>query len=162
VPKQAKVDVEIIKRMEEVKEILDADRVLVCEFHNGEHYANGRSALKYSCTYEVARAGIDTVQKIFSSVPISCMPRFITKLLDEETIKVSNTESIKDDMPSTYSIKKSANITSFQDLVIRNDKKEPVGFIAVHWCNGKKMTSNDRELLRLATFVEEKILSELK
>ena len=162
IPKQAKIDINIVKRMEQIKELLNADRVLVCEFHNGEHYANGRSALKYSCTYEVCRAGINPVQKIFTSVPISVMPRFITKLLDDEGVKVKNLEEIKDSMPSTYSVKKEAGITSFQDLVIKNHKNEPVGFIAVHWCNGKKMYTDDRELLRLATFVEEHLLPELK
>ena len=162
IPKQAKTDVEIVKKMEQVKEILNADRVLVCEFHNGEHYANGRSALKFSCTYEVVRVGISNVQRLFTSIPISCMTRFISTLLDRETLVVKNVEDIKDEMPATYSIKKEAGITSFQDLIIRNGKNEPVGFIAVHWCNGKKMCSNDGELYRLAAFVEERILREEK
>lgn len=162
IPKQAKIDIDIVKRMEQVKELLNADRVLVCEFHNGEHYANGRSALKYSCTYEVCRAGITPVQRIFTSVPISVMPRFITTILDNEMLKVKDLDEIKESMPSTYSVKKEAEITSFQDLVIKNSKNEPVGFIAVHWCNGKKMYTDDRELLRLATYVEEHLLPELK
>lgn len=162
IPKQAKTDVEIVKRMEQVKEVLNADRVLVCEFHNGEHYANGRSALKFSCTYEVVRVGISNVQRLFTSIPISCMTNFISTLLDKETLVVKDVEDIKDSMPATYSIKKEAGITSFQDLIIRNEKNEPVGFIAIHWCNGKKMCSNDAELYRLAAYVEEHILSEIK
>lgn len=162
IPKQAKSDIEIIRRMEQVKEILNADRVLVYEFHNGEHYANGRSALKFSCTYEVYRAGIPPIQTKLTSVPISCVPHFITKLLDEEFVKQVNIENIKDTMPATYGIRKDLGITSYQDLVIKNTNGEPVGFIAVQWCNGKKMCSDDKELYRLAAFVEEHILADIK
>ncbi len=162
VPKQARTDIEIIKRMEQVKELLGADRVLVYEFHNGEHYANGRSALKFSCTYEVYRAGVQPVQSKLNSVPISCVPRFITALLDEEFIKQDNVEEIKDMMPATYELRKNLGVTSYQDLVIKNKLGEPVGFIAVQWCNGRKMCSDDKEIYRLAAFVEEHILAEIK
>ena len=162
VPKQAKNDVEIIKRMEQLKEVLNADRVQVYEFHNGEHYANGRSALKFTCTYEVYRVGIESTQKKMSSIPISCVPHFITQLLNEELIKVNNIESIKDEMPATYSLMQSNGVSGYQKLVIKNTLSEPVGFISVQWCEGHKPHSNDKELYRLAAFVEERILSELK
>ena len=60
--KQCGIDTIIIQRMEEVKEILDADRVQIYDFHNGDHYANGRSALKTTCTYEVVRTGVKGYQ----------------------------------------------------------------------------------------------------
>ena len=44
--KQSTINVEIMKHMEDLKEKLGADRVQVYDFHNGGHYANGRSALK--------------------------------------------------------------------------------------------------------------------
>ena len=53
VPKHSQIDLNILKRMEEVKELLKVDRVHVYEFHNGGHYVNGYSALKVSYTYEV-------------------------------------------------------------------------------------------------------------
>ena len=57
IKKQCNIDYLIINKMEEVKELLNADRVQVYDFHNGGHFANGRSALKVSCSYEVCRAG---------------------------------------------------------------------------------------------------------
>ena len=69
VPKQSQVDIKVLNRMEEVKELMDADRVHVYEFHNGEHYANGRSALKVSCTYEVCRIGVHSIQRESMSIP---------------------------------------------------------------------------------------------
>lgn len=162
IPKQAKYDIDIVRKMEQVKEIFNADRVQVYEFHNGEHYANGRSALKVSCTYEVYRVNIEPVQTKMTSIPISCIPHFITQLLDEEFIKVPNVENIKDKMPSTYSLQKSIGVSAYQNLIIKNDNNEPVGFVSIQWCNGNKMNSDDKELYRLAAYVEERIINEVK
>ena len=72
VPRQSEIDIKVLNRMEEVKEIMDADRVHVYEFHNGEHYANGRSALKVSCTYEVCKAGVNSIQRGFVVFNVKC------------------------------------------------------------------------------------------
>lgn len=161
VPKQVKKDVEIIRRMEQLKEILNADRVQVYEFHNGEHYANGRSALKFSCTYEVYRVGVQSTQSKMNSIPISCVPQFITQLLEEELIRIPNIESIKDKMPSAYELMTNIGVTSYQMVVIKNINNDPVGFVCVQWCGGHKMTTDEKEVYRLAAFVEEHILADI-
>lgn len=161
IPRQVKKDVEIIRRMEQLKEMLNADRVQVYEFHNGEHYANGRSALKFSCTYEVYRVSISSTQSKMNSIPISCVPQFITQLLEEESIRVPNVEAIKDKMPSAYELITNLGVTSYQMVVIKNQDNDPVGFISVQWCEGHKMTTDEKELYRLAAFVEERILADI-
>lgn len=161
VPRQSKIDIKILNRMEEVKEIMDADRVHVYEFHNGEHYANGRSALKVSCTYEVVRAGTQSVQRSCMSVPLSVMPKYIATILDNYIVNVKDIENIRDSMPATYNLKFSQNVKAFTNVVIMNRQKEPVGFIEVQWFDKKKFTENEHELLRLAAFIEENILINL-
>ena len=159
VPKQSAVDISILNRMEEVKELLDADRVHVYEFHNGEHYANGRSALKISCTYEVCRAGVNSMQRESMSMPISCMPRYIATILDNYVVDVKDIEDVKDSMPATFNFKVSHGIKAYTNVVILNKLKEPVGCIEVQWFDKKKFNKNDHELLRLAAFIEENILN---
>ena len=56
--RQSNADQKILTKMEQVKELLGADRILVFDFHNGEHFANGRSALRMSATYEVTKYGV--------------------------------------------------------------------------------------------------------
>ena len=68
VPKHSQIDLNILKRMEEVKELLKVDRVNVYEFHNGGHYANGYSALKVSYIYEVEFCFIFNLLYIFHSL----------------------------------------------------------------------------------------------
>jgi len=162
VPKQSQIDIKILNRMEEVKEILDADRVQVYEFHNGEHYANGRSALKVSCTYEVCRIGVKSIQRECMSLPISCIPRYIAKILDNIVSGVADIEEVKDVMPATYNLKVAQGINAYINIIIRNRKKEPVGFIEIQWFDKSKFVKDDYELMRMATFVEENILNNLE
>ena len=159
IPRQSKIDLEVLKHMEEIKEMLNADRVHVYEFHNGEHYANGRSALKVSCTYEVCRVAVNPLQNECRSIPISCMPKYIAKIIDNHIVDVRDIETIKDEMPATYNLKFSQGVRAFSNAVILNKQKEPVGFIEVQWFNRKNFTKNDYELLRLTAFIEESILN---
>lgn len=162
VPKQSQLDIKVLNRMEEVKELLDADRVHVYEFHNGEHYANGRSALKVSCTYEVCKAGVNSIQRESMSIPISVMPRYIANILDNSIVDTEDINNIKDVMPATYNMKVSQGIKAYTNVVIMNSLKEPVGFIEVQWFDRKRFNKNDHELLRLAAFIEENILNAYK
>lgn len=158
--KQSASDCKIIKEAENLKELLSADRVQVYEFHNGTHYANGRSALKTTCTYEVCRYGISSCINVLSGVPLSVIPNFLKALLDNGELLVKDLEEIKETMPSTYNLKRTMGIKGFYDVIIRNREGEPVGFVAVQFCE-KEIDNLNKDLVkRFAWFVEEK-LSEL-
>lgn len=160
IKKQCTIDLDIIDKMERLKEILGADRVQVYDFHNGGHYANGRSALKTSCSYEVCRAGVKAYQMYLQSIPLSCIPIFTKSLLDKGELKVEDLEEIKDKMPATYTLKKEQDIKSFYDIVISNKIGDPIGFLAVQYTENYKtsFTNEEREeLLRLKFFIEENL-----
>ncbi len=157
---QCSINIEINNRLEKVKEILKADRVQIYDFHNGGHYANGRSALKTSCSYEVLRAGVKGHQKELQSVPLSCIPVFIRTLLDKGELKFNDLEQLKDIMPATYELKKSQDVKSFYDIVLSNKYEEPIGFLALQYCQKdcvdfKKEENN--EILKLKFFIEENL-----
>lgn len=157
---QCNIDNEIIKRMEELKEFLNADRVQVYDFHNGGHYANGRSALKTSCTYEVCRNGCRSYQMYLQSIPLSCIPQFIETLLNEEELKVNDLEEIKENMTSTYHLKKDQGVRCFYDIVIHNKNKEPIGFLAIQYLTENKVNfsyEERNEILKLKFFIEENL-----
>lgn len=160
IKKQCNIDYLIINKMEEIKEFLRADRVQVYDFHNGGHFANGRSALKVSCSYEVCRAGIKSYQMYLQSIPLNCIPQFIKKLLNENRMKINNLEEIKDLMPATYSLKKSQNVKSYFDIVLNNEENEPIGFLAIQYENENKVNFSEKELneiLKLKFFIEENL-----
>ena len=157
---QINIDNEIIKRMEELKEYLNADRVQVYDFHNGGHYANGRSALKTSCTFEVCRTGCRSYQMYLQAIPLSCIPQFVETLLNQEELKVNDLEDIKENMTSTYHLKKDQGVRSFYDIIIHNRNKEPIGFLAIQYLTENKVNfSHDEqnEILKLEFFIEENL-----
>ena len=160
IKKQCNIDYLIINKMEEVKELLNADRVQVYDFHNGGHYANGRSALKVSCTYEVCRAGIKSYQMYLQSIPLNCIPQFIKMLLNKNRMIINDLEEIKDIMPATYSLKKSQNVKSYFDIILNNEFNEPIGFLAIQYENENKVNFSEKELneiLKLKFFIEENL-----
>ncbi len=160
IKKQCNVDFEINLRMEYIKELLGADRVQIYDFHNGEHYANGRSALKTTCTYEAIRSGIKSYQNELQAVPLTCIPKFIQALLSKEKIECNNLEEIKDTMPATYNLKKSQNVKSFFDVVLNNKNGEPIGFLAIQYSkeNCVKFNSSEKEqIYKLKHYIEENL-----
>ena len=158
IKQQVNIDDNIISKMEDLKELLNADRVQIYDFHNGGHYANGRSALKTSCSYEVIRTGISHKQNYLQSIPLSCLSRFVSKLMNDGFLEVRNLEEIKDEMPSTYQLKKDMQINSFYDVILNNKNGEPIGFLAVQYVKNKYniLSEKDKqEVLKLKFFVEE-------
>ena len=96
IKRQSDLDYEIIKEADHLKELLGADRVQVYEFHNGTHYANGRSALKTTCTYETCRYGVASCLNVLSGIPLSVIPNFLRVLLDTGELLVEDLEDLKE------------------------------------------------------------------
>lgn len=160
IKKQTNIDVEIMKKIEEVKEQLNADRVQVYEFHNGGHYSAGRTAFKTTCTYESCRYGVQSYQINLCNVPLNCIPNFTNKLLDDGEIEILDIKNIENSMPSTYELKKSMQITSCFDMVIRNKDGHPVGFVAIQFTKNKY--NIDKSVVqKLVWFLEEKLTSSM-
>lgn len=165
IKQQVNIDDLIISKMEDLKELLNADRVQVYDFHNGGHYANGRSALKTSCSYEVIRTGVSHKQSYLQSIPLSCLSRFVSKLMNDGFLEVRNLEEIKDEMPSTYQLKKDMDINSFYDVILNNKNGEPIGFLAVQYVKNEYniLSEKDKqEVLKLKFFVEEQLETMMK
>lgn len=160
IQKQCPIDIEITNRLEDIKELLNADRVQIYDFHNGGHYANGRSALKTSCSFEVVRSGVKGHQKELQSVPLSCIPKFVQSLLNKGEMQINNLEQIKSEMPATYELKKEQEIASFFDIILNNKEKEPIGFLAIQYSTANCVNfSQDQmnEILKLKFFIEENL-----
>ena len=163
--RQASIDNLIIEELEKLKESVNADRVQIYDFHNGGHYANGRSALKTSCTYEVCRSSVQAKQSQLQAVPISCIPKFVSTLLEDGKFEVSDLDKIKDSMPSTYQLKKSMKVTSFYDVILNDKNGNPIGFLAIQYVKNPyniKYESDREKVLKTKFFIEEKLETLLK
>jgi hypothetical protein len=153
--KQSDIDTQILNKLEQVKELIDADRILVYDFHNGEHYANGRSALRMSASFEVTRYGTPRVQAIQQRIPLTMLPNLVNILLDKGELIVDNIENYRELQPE-YSICSRLNMKSFYNFIIKNENGDPVGFISFHFKN--KQSNVDMESIKkMIWFVEDKI-----
>lgn len=155
--KQNVIDMDITSKMDYVKELLNADRIHVYEFHNGEHYADYRSAIKFSCSYEVTKAGTVSVRNKCTSLPISVMPRFINEITTKGFFHCDDIEKLKDTMASTYEFKHALNIKSFYDIAIKNTQGTVIGFLAVQWDVDTIPNIDEEEIKKLVWYIEEHI-----
>ena len=157
---QCNINLDIIDKMERVKEVTGAARVHFYDFHNGGHYANGRSALKVSCSFEVVRIGVKAYQKELQAVPLSCIPKFVRTLLDNNTMKVNNIEDLKEKMPATYQLKYDQGVKSFFDIIINNKQGQPVGFLGIQFNEINRvnfLNCQKEEIYKLKYFIEENL-----
>lgn len=135
VVEQTDINLEIYQCMNYYKELLKADRILLFEFHNGHHYSNYRSAIKMSASYEVYRAGLETVLPQCTDLPIAIMPRLIKSITTQDYVYCPDIERIKGDMGSCYEFKKSINVRSYFDIALKDKDGFIIGFVAIHWNN---------------------------
>ena len=157
VKQQNELDLAIINKMNYYKELLNADRVLLFEFHNGQHYSNYRSALKMSASYEVYRAGLESSREKCSNLPIAIMPKFINDITKKGYSMCKDIEEIKDDMGYSYEFKKSIGIKSFFDVAIRDKDNNVIGFVAVQWNEIMPDNIDKKTVEHLAWYLEESV-----
>lgn len=156
IKKQNEVDLKIIERMDYFKELLSADRILLFEFHNGQHYSNYRSALKMSASYEVFRAGLESSRDKCTGLPIAIMPKFIASITQEGRAFCHDIEEIRYDMGNSYEFKKAIGIKSFYDIAIKDTNHNIIGFVAIQW-NHVVKDFPEEDMKHLAWFLEEAV-----
>lgn len=152
---QSNINLEITDILEKMKELFKADRVQIYDFHNGGHYANGRSALKCSCTFETVRASVKGCFNELQSIHLQMIPHFIHTLLDQEKIVIKDLEEIKTTMPATYEFKKNQGVGGFYDIVLNNKYGEPIGFIGIQYYEKDSLYVDENELLKYKYLIEQ-------
>lgn len=155
VKSQNKIDLDLISKMDYYKEILNADHILLFEFHNGQHYSNYRSALRMSVSYEVYKAGLESIRDKCSFLPIAIMPKFIEAITENGKAYCKDIEEIKNDMGNSYEFKKSMGIGSFYDVAIKDREGHIIGFVAVQWNKPFKGEFDVDNIEKLVWYVEE-------
>ena len=135
VVEQNGINLDIYQHLNYYKELLKADRILLFEFHNGQHYSNYRSALKMSASYEVYRAGLNSIMNQCTNLPIAVIPKLIQDITTKDYTYCSDIEKIKGDMGNSYEFKKSIGVHSFYDVPLHDAQGTIIGFVAIHWNN---------------------------
>ena len=131
----AKYEADIVKNLEYIKEETFADRVMLFEFHNGVHYADGRIATKTSCTFEVCRHSQQQLQAEYQNIQLSRVVKSLKRLFDEEIIRYrDNLKQLEEDDYETYKLFEKSGVKRLYARLIRNNIGNPIGFIVVEYC----------------------------
>lgn len=159
-PQRADLDRRILERMEQVKELSNCDRIMVFDFHNGEHFADNRSALKTSCTYEVTKYGVTKMQAKAQSIPLSMLPHLLEFLLGKESFTINPLEDYKEIQPE-HSFCKSLGAESMFFDAIKDSEGSVVGFMLCQYSHKvEKMKTTD--FTKLAGFIESALQEYIK
>jgi hypothetical protein len=89
------IDDNVLAALNYIRKELNADRVLIQEFHNGGKYYSGNSQHKLSITYEVCNKGISSIFRKFQNVRATALCNIIKRTIKEKSfiIQLKNDES---------------------------------------------------------------------
>ena len=151
-----KYTLQIQKEIEELRQVLNADRVQVLEFHNGTDFST-RKGYKMDCTYEALKYGNEPTRNVLQDYPTTMLPVFINNLIENQEYFVSNIEDIIDEDMSTYAMKKNIHVSSFFDVVLELNNA-PIGILAVQYVEPTDLNSDQLAMIHAKKIIVEELL----
>lgn len=128
----------ISKKLNNILEKYNADRVWIAEFHNGETNYSGKSFQKFSETYEEVRRGVSSEALTTQTIPTSIFVKFFNELNTTGFYFCKSVKDISKDKNNPdlvglalESFLESRSITSFFSTAIKNIKGDFVGILCL-------------------------------
>lgn len=129
-----------------LREKSGANRVSCFIYHNGGYSVTGRSFQKMSMLYEVVDGKTVSVMNSFQNVPRTMFFTLTQKLSEQGCYDIGNIEDIKDVDAITYQTFYARGANAAYCGVIKDSKKNILGFIVVEYtvdkCNDEKKTKD--------------------
>ena len=139
----------IFDEISEVRETLNADRIWICQFHNGGHFLHtNKSIQKFSITYEDVKPGIGSVIHLFTDIPLSLYSRAMNHIMDNRYLWIPD---FKDEEVATCGLKSAAEATGTNATYaiglfdIATDRC--IGTMGVDFRTKKKLTQVQKDFL---------------
>lgn len=127
-------------------DVLNADRVSVYEFHNGESFYSGSHQQKFSCTYEYFKAGVSSEALGQQGLRVSTFNQFVSQIINEKIFKYSNTQDLDDSLLKNWFEDK--GVKSIVAIPIITLNKNIIGMISVEsTTNNKTLTEKEIKFL---------------
>ena len=139
----------IFDEIPEIRDMLDADRIWISQFHNGGHFLHtNKSIQKFSITYEDVKPGVSSIIHLFTDIPLSLYSRSMNYIMENKHLWISD---FKDDTIATYGLKSAAEATGTNasyvvglfDIV--TDKC--IGTMGIDYRTKKKLTQTQKDFL---------------
>lgn len=123
---------QIQEKLTEVRVVLNADRVKLFQFHNGDHYIAGDSALKCSVTHISLKSGVSYPQhatQCYSDVTLSNISHYVTPLIKDGCLFKKTEDLLDDDW------KKVKTLNGTKTILLKRVGSFPElsGFVVITW-----------------------------
>ena len=133
IDKRLEINSKIKNAIEAFRQKVDADRVYIFEYHNGESNLNGLPFAKVSATYEILKPGVSSYKSRLQGIPSGLILEFNQNLLTNKQISVPNITDYKDIDPVGNSVLIRPDAKSFYVVLINNINGYPIGFIGMDY-----------------------------
>jgi len=135
------------KALEYTLDELNADRVYIFEFHNGEHFYSGNHQQKFSATYESVAAGISSESLNLQNLRVSTFNHFIKDIIDYK-MHIFNSD-YKNKKSLCYNWFKQRGIHNSYAFPVKTLNKKIIGIICIDFNkNQKKLTSENIKFIK--------------
>lgn len=146
---------EVLARLRHLRSDIRADRIMVFQYHNGSHNISGVDFAKMSCTHEVVKPGLKSVQQELLNLPVSAYMSLTDAAFGKENTYIPRTTVFSKYDISTYEFFKNHRAKSAVVLPITDDDDNIFGFIVVEYM--RITTFNSQELRMLLFNMVERI-----
>lgn len=122
---------------------LDADRVYVYEFHNGESFYSGAHQQKFSCTYESLKAGVSSESLTLQDLRVSTFNKFVSGVVNDKGFHTADVSKVQDSLLRNW-FERRGIASSFAFPVITLNKNI-IGIISIDFTKNKdKLTEEEK------------------
>jgi hypothetical protein len=137
----------VMDKIDKIREEFDADRVWICQFHNGGHYyPTGKSMAKFSMLYETVNVSVSSIQSNFQNIPVNLFSKSINQLLTSEIISIPD---YRDESVATFGLKYIAEDTGCKSgylFAIKTIEGKFIGTLGIEYTKEYKTMSDDDNL----------------
>lgn len=132
--RSVKTDERIKSVLNQILSVAEADRVIVCQAHNGEVFLSGSHQWKVSITHEATKAGINSCASEFQNVRASHISNLLKALIEKKAVyKTSTLSSSGDSKIRTFA--SLAGVISSVNILLGDPEENILGILSVHYVN---------------------------
>lgn len=113
---------------------LEAERVYITQFHNGDHFYSGQSIQKHSISHEVPKPGLSSIRRNYTNIPISYRMHELIKTLKREGMQgIPDRDALPDSFQHIREYMLLYSIRSLYEYHITDAEGRTIGILSLHF-----------------------------
>jgi hypothetical protein len=141
----------IHEKLVELRVELDANRVDVTQFHNGDYYTNNNSILKMSVSHEVLDGSTSSAMQQSQNILVSRFPEMFKQLATNDVYFVPNVDKLTNtELKSELKIRGTKSLFCIK---LTNINGQMFGFLTVAFCHEANETIDVDKLVEYAGII---------